>query len=118
MDAKTGKIRPEIVALLMHPVNLIKLNLKFAWNALESIRWALASGNERGAWRNLLGARIRLEKCEELILNNLSRVPNSSLQRFFDENCSIQREISFYAYGGIAEGLQSYRRALKMVFTI
>lgn len=117
-SAKLTRLTPERIALLEHPLILVRLNLKFAWNSLDSVHWFLASGNARGACECLSKARGYLDECEQMIVDNARIAPYNFLENFFCESGLIRREICLWAHSGIAEGLADYRRCLEMVFTI
>jgi len=115
---KSARFTPERIALLLHPLTIIKLNLRFAWISLDSVHWYLASGDARGARACLSKAREHLDRCEELVIDNVRLVPVSFLKDFFCESSWQRMEIDMWAHSGIAEGMASYQRCLKMVITI
>lgn len=115
---KFPKLTPERVTLINHPLFLIRLNLKFAYNDLDFIRMDLASGDSRKACEHLRSASGRLCDCEEMIIANYKIVPLNFLEYFYTESATIRDKILFWAHGGIAEEIKSYRQCLKMVITI
>ncbi len=118
MATKFPKLTQEKVALIRHPLFLIKLYLKFAWNDLDSIRWDLASGDGRSAHKHLGNALERLRDCEDTLIANVAIAPLNFLKYFYSERAAIRDKINFWAHGGIAAGIESYRQCLKIVITI
>ena len=107
MKTKSG-LRPELVVLLIHPRNLIKHNLRLAWDLLNSIERALAKGDERSAYQSISKAGARLDICEEMIITNAWSMPNNFLRWFNKESVNIREAMHFWADGGIAKELASY----------
>jgi len=78
----------------------------------------LASGDARGARACLSKAREHLDRCEELVIDNVLVAPVSFLKDYFCESSWQKMEIDMWARSGIAKGMASFERCLKMVITI